>query len=82
VESGQLSKLSSPATSVADLGAGCDGTITPLFEKIFSIFPSKSNEKQVHTTSNASQKAFFAYNRTPPPPFQNPRSANELLSSS
>jgi hypothetical protein len=48
-----------------------DGAIAPPFEKISSIFPSK-NEKQFHTTSNASQKVFFAYDRTPSL-FQNPR---------
>jgi len=56
-------------------GGWCDGAIAPPFEKISSIFPSE-NEKQFHTTSNASQNVLFAYDRAPSP-FQNPRFATD-----
>jgi hypothetical protein len=57
---------------VADLGGGCDGAIAPPSRKFFRFFPAKTNEKQVHTTSNASQNVFLPVIA---PPFQNPRSA-------
>jgi hypothetical protein len=38
---------------------GCDGAIAPPFEKVFGFFPTKANEKQMHTSS------FFAYDRAP-----------------
>jgi hypothetical protein len=45
------------------------------FEKFFCFSPAKTNEKQVHTTSNASQNVFLAMIA---PPFQNPRSATGI----
>ncbi len=38
---------------------GCDGAIEPLSRKFFRFFTAKANEKQVHTTSNASQNVFL-----------------------
>jgi hypothetical protein len=49
--------------SVADLERVRWGDRTPS-RKFFRFFPAKPNEKQVHTTSNAYQNVFFAYDRT------------------
>jgi hypothetical protein len=43
---------------VADLG-GAMGRLHPPSRKFFRFFPAKANEKQVHTTSNASQNVFL-----------------------
>ncbi len=45
-------------------GGGAMGRLQSPSENVFRFFPAKANEKQVHTTSNASQNRFFAYDRT------------------
>jgi hypothetical protein len=46
---------------------GCDGAIAPPFEKIFSIFPSKSERKTSSYYFKCISKCVFGYNRTPLP---------------
>ncbi len=43
------------------------GRSHPPSRKFFRFFSEKVNEKQVHTTSNASQNVFFAYDYALPP---------------